>query len=67
LDIFLTDRDFYLSYIPFRTLSDEEVHERASDCSTTRQCTVQFGDLTSDQAAQLQHLVQSYTSHNLPN
>ena len=62
LDIFLTDRDFYLSYVPFRTLSDVETFENASDPAATRQCTVQFGDLTPNQAARLQDLVQSYTS-----
>lgn len=62
LDIFLTDRDFYLSYVPFRTVSDVITQESPSDSATTRQCTVQFGNLTSNQMARLQDLIQSYTS-----
>lgn len=65
LDIFLTDRDFYLSYLPFRTLSDVQTLESPSDSATTRQCTVQFGDLTPNQAARLRDLIQSYTNHKV--
>ena len=65
LDIFLTDRDFYLSYVPFRTLSDIKSDESASEPATTRQCTVQFGDLTPDQMARLQDLVQSYSNRKI--
>jgi hypothetical protein len=65
LDIFLTDRDFYLSYVPFKTLSDVKTDESASEAAITRQCTVQFGDLTPDQIARLQDLIQSYSNRKI--
>jgi hypothetical protein len=62
LDIFLTDRDFYLSYVPFRTVSDTKIPGSSSESPSTRKCIVQFGDLTPNQAALLQDLVQSYSN-----
>jgi hypothetical protein len=64
LDIFLTDRDFYLSYVPFRTVSDRKISRSSSESASTRQCTVQFGNLTPAQMSRLQDLVQSYTNRN---
>ncbi len=61
LDIFLTDRDFYLSYVPFKAVSDSKTHDSPSGSVTTRQCTVQFGDLTPHQMSQLQYLIQNRT------
>ena len=65
LDIFLTDRDFYLSYVPFRTVSDIKIPGSPSEFISTRKCTVQFGDLTSNQVSRLQDLIQSYTDHRV--
>jgi hypothetical protein len=42
----MTDRDFYFSYVRFRTVSDTKIPKSPSECTSTRQCTVQFGDLT---------------------
>ena len=61
LDIFLTDRDFYLSYVPFRTVSDTKIPESPSESTSTRKCTVQFGNLTPTQMSGLQDLIQSHT------
>ncbi|MBW2172757.1 MAG: hypothetical protein JRF69_12445 [Deltaproteobacteria bacterium] len=62
LDIFLTDRDFYLSYVPFRTVSDTKIPQSLSESTSTRKCTVQFGNLTPTQMSGLQDLIQSHTS-----
>jgi hypothetical protein len=61
LDIFLTDRDFYLSYVPFKAVSDSKTPDSPSGSVTTRQCIVQFGDLTPHQMSQLQYLIQNHT------
>jgi hypothetical protein len=65
LDIFLTDRDFYLSYVPFRTVSDTKVPENPSESTSTRKCTVQFGNLTPTQMSRLQNLIQSHTNRKV--
>jgi len=62
LDIFLTDRDFYLSYVPFKSISDSEAQNNLPGSTGTRQCTVRFGDLTPHQMAQLQYLIQTRKS-----
>ncbi len=61
LDIFSTDGDFYLSYVPFKAVSDSKTPGTPSGSVTTRQCTVQFGDLTPHQMSQLQYLIQNRT------
>jgi c-di-GMP-binding flagellar brake protein YcgR len=56
LDIFLTDRDFYLSYVPFRAVSDFRTPD-----TTTRRCSVQFGDLTQSQMSHLESFIKNHT------
>ncbi len=57
LDIFLTDRDFYLSYVPFKAVSDSKTPD-----TTTRRCSVKFANLTQSQISCLEHFIASYTS-----
>ena len=61
LDIFLTDRDFYLGYVPFKAVSDSKTPDNPSGSATIRQCTVQFGELTPDQISYLQDFIQDHT------
>jgi hypothetical protein len=61
LDIFLTDRDFYLSYVPFKTVSDTKLPDNPSEAISTRKCTVQFGNLTPMQMSRLQELIENHT------
>jgi c-di-GMP-binding flagellar brake protein YcgR len=55
LDIFLTDRDFYLSYLPFKAISDFRTL-----ATNTRRCSVQFGDLTQSQISHLESFIQNH-------
>jgi hypothetical protein len=62
LTIIVTERDFYVSQIPFRTVSDFEIAGKTSPTSVAvRRSGVQFGDLTEYQKSQLQHFVHSLT------
>ncbi|UCD86681.1 MAG: PilZ domain-containing protein [Desulfobacterales bacterium] len=61
LDIFLTDRDFYLDYVPFTAVSDFKTPD-----TTTRRCSVQFGNLTQSQISCLEHFIAAYTSPSRP-
>jgi len=61
LDIFSTDGGFFLAYVPFETVADFEIPDRKPPyCAAMRRRHVQFGDLTHDQASQLEFLVQNY-------
>ena len=62
LDIFLTDGDFYLSYVPFKALSDSEIRNNTAGYTPTRRCRVQFGDLTESQLSQLEHFIEDHTT-----
>jgi PAS domain-containing protein len=62
LDIFLTDGDFYLGKIPFETISDLEIVNKAPSSSITmRRSSVQFRKLTHYQISQLESFIQNYT------
>jgi hypothetical protein len=56
LDIFRTDRDFYLSYLPFKAISDLGTPD-----TKVRRCSVQFGDLTQSQISHLESFIQNQT------
>ena len=59
LDIFLTDGDFYLGKIPFETISDLEIVNKAPSSSITmRRSSVQFRKLTHYQISQLESFIQ---------
>ena len=62
LDIFSTDRDFYLTYVPFKTVSDVEVGgEAPSSPAPLRRSSVRFGKLTPNQKSQIEYLIRSQT------
>jgi hypothetical protein len=62
LDIFLSERDFYLGRIPFKTVSDFEMVSTApSSPVSMRRTGVQFKKLTHFQISRLQYLIQNYT------
>jgi hypothetical protein len=62
LDIFLTGGDFYLSYLPFKAVSDSEIPNNTAGYAPIRRCRVQFGDLTEIQLSHLEHLIENHTT-----
>jgi c-di-GMP-binding flagellar brake protein YcgR len=63
LDLFFTDKDSYLGRLPFKTISDYELVEKApSSSETLRRCGVKFKKLTRHQKAQIERFVQNYTT-----
>jgi hypothetical protein len=71
LDIFLTEDDLCLSKVPFKTVSDYEIPNtvlcKTADpippsCRTMRRSGLQFGELTSDQQAQLEYFIRNHTT-----
>ncbi len=62
LDLFLTDGDFYLYSVPFKAVSDSEIPNNTAGYTPTRQCRVQFGDLTESQVSHLEHLIENHTT-----
>ena len=65
LDIFLTDGDFYLSYVPFKAVFDSEISNNTAGYAPIRRCRVQFGDLTESQVSRLEYIIQKHTISEL--
>jgi hypothetical protein len=62
LDIFLSERDYYVGKIRFKTVSDFEMATQAPSCPVTmRRTGVQFRKLTHHQTSQLEYFIQNYT------
>jgi len=61
LDIFLSERDFYVGRIPFKTVSDFEITGRIGSSISMRRSGVQFRKLTRGQTSQLEHFIQNHT------
>ena len=62
LDIFVTDKDFYMGAVPFKTVSDFQIVDRiAASPMTMRRCGVQFRKLSRKQNAQLEYFIQHHT------
>jgi hypothetical protein len=62
LDIFVTDDDFYMGAVPFKTVCDFQVVDRVpASPMTMRRCGVQFGKLSRKQNAQLEYFIQQHT------
>jgi ribosomal protein L21E len=62
LDLFFTDKDFYLGRLPFKTISDYELVEKApSSSETLRRCGVKFQKPTRHQKAEIERVIQNYT------
>lgn len=63
MDILYADEDFHLSRLPFRTVKVTNVEgDVPFDVLSMKQLTVQFIGLTTKQEAQLDHLLEHYTS-----
>jgi hypothetical protein len=61
LDIFLADRRFCLSKVPFQAVSELETHEIDVGPSIKR-CGVKFGELTHRQISHLEYFIQNQTT-----
>jgi hypothetical protein len=62
LDIFVTDDDFYMGAVPFKTICDFQVVDRVpASPLTMRRCGVQFRKLSPKQNAQLEYFIQQHT------
>jgi hypothetical protein len=61
LDIFLTDRDFYLNDVPFDTVSDFGTYQVPFVPVTMRRSGVRFGGLTNNQISQIEYFIQHFT------
>ncbi len=63
LEIFLTDKGFYLSKMPFNTVYDAKVEREMPLASITmRKRGVRFGKLTRKQTSQLENFIQNHTT-----
>ena len=62
IDILSTDGRFSLNKVKVKTISDFEISNEASAGFETRQCGVQFGDLTDNQKSDLRYFIQTYTT-----
>ena len=65
LDIFLASQDFYLDKVPFETISDFQADAIPFSSVSMRECSVQFGDLTSEQKSQLAFFIQNHTTEEV--
>jgi hypothetical protein len=61
LDLFLADRTFFLKEVPFRTISDVPHDGGPSGFIETRECTVQFENLTSHQKNELESFIRNHS------
>ena len=62
VDIFVKNNDFFLTHIPFKTITDVYADVEIPFSTTSlRQCGGQFGELTQSQKVQLDYFIQSYT------
>ncbi|MDY6952441.1 MAG: PilZ domain-containing protein [Thermodesulfobacteriota bacterium] len=62
LDILLGNSGFCLHEMPVRTISDIEADPAPGIRPGTRQCGLQFGDLTEEQKSHVRYFIQAYTT-----
>ena len=62
LDILLNDGNLHLHKMPIKTIYDFEVHSETSSGFETRQCGVQFEDLTDNQESDLMNFIRGHTT-----
>jgi hypothetical protein len=66
-DIFLTNRDFFMGYVPFEIVRDFEVRNtQPPGIATMRRCSLQFGDLTQSQVSKLRSFIKICTEGRTP-
>jgi hypothetical protein len=59
-DIFLTNRDFFMGYVPFEIVRDFEVpNTQPPGIATVRRCGLQFRDLTPSQVSKLRFFIET--------
>lgn len=70
LDIFMTEHNLCLIRVPFKTISEYEIANTVvckmvdgipPGCRSMRRGGVEFGELTSEQRAQLEYCIQNHT------
>lgn len=61
LNIFLTERDFWLDDLPFETVSDEGTYKIPFTPVAMRRSGVQFEELTEDQISALEYFIHHFT------
>ena len=62
IDILLTDGSICLNKVRVNTISDFAIDSETPVGSETRQCGLQFGDLTDNQKSDLRYFIQTYTT-----
>jgi hypothetical protein len=60
LNMFLTERDFYLNDVQFEAVSDFRTYEIPFTPVTMRRSGVQFGELTNNQTSRLEYFIRNY-------
>lgn len=59
-DIFLTNRDFFMGYVPFEIIRDFEIpNTQPIGIATIRRCSLQFRDLTPSQVSKLRFFIET--------
>jgi hypothetical protein len=59
-DMILTNRDFFMGYVPFEIVRDFEVPNiEPPGIATMRRCSLRFRDLTQDQVSQLRFFIEA--------
>jgi hypothetical protein len=69
IDLFVSGTRFHLSRMPAQTVYDSSVvndHYSFSPFVERRRCGVKFGELTEEQATQLRHFLETYTTGLTP-
>ncbi len=67
MDILFVEKDFHLSRLPFVTIEDTVIIEDGHiDALSMKRLTVQFRGLTSHQKNQLDHVLENYTTGEVP-
>ena len=65
LEILTRDTLFFLEKIPYRSISECDIHEEHLSNYQLKRHSVQFGDLTNNQISRLEHFIQNHTVSEL--
>ena len=58
--VLLTNRDFFMGYVPFEIVRDFEVpNTQPRGIATIRRCSLRFRDLTQNQVSQLRFFIEA--------
>ena len=68
MDILFAEKDFHLSRLPFESIEDTAVAEKKTySTHSMKRMRVQFGQLTPYQKSQIDHLLENFTTGEVPN